>query len=425
MMDGNMGTKKDSNRGEHMKIVIVGHVDHGKSTLIGRLFFDTKSLPKSVMEEVEKACREMGRPVEFAYLMDQLEEERQQNVTIDTAQTFFKTDKRHYVIIDAPGHVEFVKNMITGASQAESAILIVDAEEGVQEQTKRHSYILSMLGLEQVIVVLNKMDFVDYSKERFEKVRTEIMKFLRRINISPSYIIPISAMRGDNVAGKSDNIPWYEGPTVLEALDTFSPSPKDTKKPIRYPIQDVYKIGNKRILVGRVESGLLERGQDITFFPSGKKSTVKSIETFDGQKDRAEPAESTGITIEHSHFLERGEVACSGQIPNVTDRVKASVFWMSNDPFQTGEELLFRCATQETGCTIETINKKLNSSTLETIKDNPGKLGNMEIGEVLIKLKEPVVVDKFKEINETGRFVLTKGYDVSAGGIVSGAENGG
>ena len=210
---------------DYMKIVIVGHVDHGKSTLIGRLFFDTGCLPEEKIEEVRKTCEALGRDMEFAFVMDHLEEERSQGVTIDTAQTFFNTDKRSYVIIDAPGHKEFIKNMITGASQAESAILIVDAEEGVREQTKRHAYILSLLGLDQVIVVINKMDLVNYKEETFNKLKDDVTAFLSSIKIKPSFVIPISAKEGDLVAKKLGRMEWYKGPTVLQALDAFKTRP--------------------------------------------------------------------------------------------------------------------------------------------------------------------------------------------------------
>lgn len=404
---------------EDMKIVIVGHVDHGKSTLIGRLFFDTDSLPQGVMDEVERVCKELGRPVEFAYLLDQFEEERQQNVTIDTTQMFFKTDKRNYVIIDAPGHVEFVKNMITGASQAEAALLIVDANEGVQEQTKRHAYVLGLLGLSQVIVILNKMDMINFDKKRFDAVKSDAFKFLRKINIKPSCVIPISAKEGDNVARKSEKMPWYDGPTILEALDRFSQSEIKTDRPLRYPVQDVYKVGNDRLLVGRVESGVMKPGTEVTFLPSGKKTRVKSILVFGGAKEKAEPGESIGITIEHPLFIERGEVACSGTLPKTDNEIKANVFWLSKEPFKMGDSLLFRCSTQEIECTIEGIDKKLDSSTLEPIEGNTACLNDMEIGEVKIRLKVPVVVENFNDISELGRFVLTKGLDVSAGGIIT------
>ncbi|MBD3259846.1 GTP-binding protein [Candidatus Woesearchaeota archaeon] len=405
---------------EHMRIVIVGHVDHGKSTLIGRLFFDTDSLPDGKMDEIKKVCEQLGRDVEFAYVLDHLQEEREQSVTIDTTQMFFKTKKRHYVIIDAPGHVEFTKNMITGASQAEAAILIVDGEEGVQEQTKRHAYILGMLGLKQVIAVINKMDLVDYKQERFEKVREDLLKFLDSINIKPTYVIPISAKEGDNVAKKSEKMSWYNGMTILESLDTFSINERPINKPLRYPIQDVYKFDEKRILAGRIESGLMKKGDEIVFLPSGKETKIKSIEVFEGQKETAEAGECIGITLEHPLFIDRGEVACKkNELPIVADRFTANVFWMAKQPFDSSETIILKCATQEVECNIEKINKKLDSSTLKVIGDDADELKEREVGEISFKTKEPIVIENFNDIQELGRFVLVKNQDVSAGGIIT------
>src|SRR3989344_6036232 len=210
-----------NNEKENMKIVLVGHVDHGKSTLIGRLLYDTESLPEGKIEEIKAVCESLGKKFEVGYILDSLEEERDQNVTIDTTQIFFKTNKRNYTIIDAPGHVEFIKNMITGASQAEAATLIVDAEEGVQEPTRRHAYILNMLGLKQIIVVINKMDLIKYEEKEFNNVKDKLTEFLSNINVKPSIIIPISAKEGDNITKKSENMQWYKEKTVLESLDTF------------------------------------------------------------------------------------------------------------------------------------------------------------------------------------------------------------
>jgi sulfate adenylyltransferase subunit 1 len=222
-----------------LSFVIVGHVDHGKSTLIGRLLYDTDSLAPDKIEEVRKASSEQGKQTEFAYLLDHLEEERKQGITIDTTQVFFKTDKRRYVIIDAPGHVEFVKNMITGASQAEAAVLIVDVKEGVKEQTRRHSYMLSLLGLDQVIVVLNKMDLVDFSKDVFDSVKKDVEEWLKSIKISSSVYIPISASKGENIASRSEKMPWYSGATFLESLDTMQNKQPPEDKSLLLPIQDV------------------------------------------------------------------------------------------------------------------------------------------------------------------------------------------
>ncbi|MBW8034831.1 MAG: hypothetical protein FVQ79_04045, partial [Planctomycetes bacterium] len=218
-----------------LSFVIVGHVDHGKSTLIGRLMYDTGALPPDKFEEIKKASQNQGRRTEFAYLLDHLEEERKQGITIDTTQVFFTTDKRRYVIIDAPGHVEFVKNMITGASQAEAAVLIVDAEEGVKEQTKRHSYMLSMLSLKQVVVVINKMDLVDYSQDRFNEVRSDVENWLASIDIEIDIVIPISAIDGDNITTNSDKMPWYSEFTFLGSLDTLENTLPPENKPLLFP----------------------------------------------------------------------------------------------------------------------------------------------------------------------------------------------
>jgi len=402
---------------EHLKLVIVGHVDHGKSTLIGRLLYDTDSLPEGKLDEVKATCDALGHELEFAFVMDHLQEEREQGITIDTTQTFFKTEKRNYVIIDAPGHVEFIKNMITGASQAEAAILIVDANEGVQEQTRRHAYVLRLLGIDQVIVILNKMDLANYSSNRYEEVKSKLLEFLKTLGIAPFYVIPISAKDGANVANRASKIGWYEGPTVLEALDTFKTASTPIEKALRFPIQDIYKIGDKRLLVGRIESGKLIRGQTITFSPTGSTAIVKSIDLFGDTKEAAEAGESIGITLERPSFIERGEVASSSNTPTVTTEFKANVFWMDKKEF-SGEKLYLRCATQEVSCEL-IINQRLNSSTLELIEDDARYLGANEVGRVVVKTTKPMCVDAFNSIQELGRFILVRDNDVVAGGIVT------
>ncbi len=404
---------------EHLKFVIVGHVDHGKSTLIGRLFYDTDSLPEEKVEEVRKVCEELGREMEFGFVMDHLEEERSQGITIDTAQTFFKTGLRHYVIIDAPGHKEFIRNMITGASQAEAAILIVDAKEGVREQTKRHAYILGMLGLEQVIVVVNKMDRIGYSEARFGEVKTELSAFLGSLGISPVYWIPISAKDGDNVAIPSDKMPWHDAPTVLDALDTFTPREPAKARPLRFPIQDVYKVKDKRILVGRVEAGEIRKDDTVVFAPSLTRTKVASIEMLWQNRTEAEAGESIGITLADPLFVERGAVACPpDRQPVITSTLRANVFWMSKRPFVAGEELLLRVATQEVPVRIA-IEKKIDSSTLEPIAESPDKVWETEVAQMLIHAKEPIAVENFNDIQELGRFVLVRDLDVVAGGIIT------
>jgi sulfate adenylyltransferase large subunit len=406
---------------EDLKFVIVGHVDHGKSTLIGRLLFDTKSLPASKLEEVERISKELGREVEFAFVMDHLQEERDQGITIDTAQTFFQTDRRDYVIIDAPGHKEFIKNMITGASQAEAAVLIVDAEEGVREQTRRHAYLLSMLGLEQVAVVINKMDRVGFARERFEEVSAATSRFLEALGIRAMHVIPISAKLGDNVAQRSGGMGFYDGPTVLEALDAFRVLPRPTEKPMRMPVQDVHKVGDKRMLLGRIESGTLRAGQEVVFLPSGSTSRVRTIEKFmEPPLESASAGESVGVTLDDALFVERGEVACPPDSrARVTDTVQASVFWMSRQPMAAGEALKIKCATQEVPAKVHRIARRIDSSTLEVIDENASELQNNEIAELTVETKSPVAFETFYDVAELGRFVLVRGHDIVAGGIIT------
>ena len=404
---------------ENLKLVIVGHVDHGKSTLIGRLFYDTDSLPEGRIEEIREICEALGKELEFAYVMDHLEEERDQGITIDTAQTFFRTKKRQYTIIDAPGHVEFLKNMITGASQAEAAILIVDVNEGVQEQTRRHAYILSLLGLDQVIVVMNKMDLINYKEEMYDEVKKELLKFLESININPTYVIPISAKGGDFIAKKTRNLSWYDGPTVLEALDTFKTKNSPRDKPLRFPVQDVYKY-DKRIIVGRIESGIIRVGDKIKILPSGEETIVKSIAEYMKENVmQAEAGKSTGIVTQDKVFVDRGDVITHLEdLPVITDTINAHIFWMDKQPFKKPERLLFKCATQEVMCSIEKIERVIDSSTLRLLRRDADEIRNREVADTVIKTEKPVVVEDFNKIQELGRFVLQR-KDTCAGGIIT------
>jgi sulfate adenylyltransferase large subunit len=403
-----------------LSFVIVGHVDHGKSTLIGRLLYDTDSLAPDKIAEVEKASAGRGRETEFAYLLDHLEEEREQGITIDTTQVFFKTEKRRYVIIDAPGHVEFVKNMITGASQAEAAVLIIDVAEGVKEQTKRHSYMLSLLGLHQVVVVLNKMDLVDFSQERFDSIKQDIQRWLKSISIEPDLFIPISAIKGDNIANKSDKMPWYTGPTFLGSLDSLTNTQPAQDKALVFPVQDVYKVDGSRITAGRIEAGVLKQGQPIKILPGGQTTTVKSIEKFPTQADSAVAGESIGITTEDPSFLKRGDVVCMpGAEPVIADTFDATIFWMSKQQFKKNSKVIIRCATQETSAKVERIAKRIDSSALNVLEEDAETLENLEVGQVTIKTKNTIVLKSFNDVKELGRFVFVEGENICAGGIVT------
>lgn len=401
-----------------LPIVIVGHVDHGKSTLIGRMLYDTDCLPPDKYSEIQRSSEMLGKTVEFAFVMDCLEEERSRGVTIDTTQTFFKTSKRRYVIIDAPGHKEFLKNMITGSSQAEAALLIIDALEGIREQTRRHAYLLGMLGLKQVCVLLNKIDLVDYSKEKFTGLKAEIIDFLNPLNVHPTFILPISAIHGDNVAEPSEKLSWFDGPTVLQALDAFHEL-KIEEKPFRFPIQDSYQIDGKKILVGRIESGHLTTGQSLFLLPEKKKVTVKSIEKF-LEKDVtvAHVEESVGICLKGRQSTRRGQILAEDQSSMISDKLRANIFWMEHRVHQVEEELLFRCVTQEVPCRIEKIFKKFDPASMELIEKEASSISGGEVANVQIHLDGRAVVDPFNDIPEMGRFVLEKEGKPVGGGII-------
>jgi len=415
-----MENNKASQEKPKLNIVFVGHVDHGKSTLIGRLLFDTDSLPEQKISEVKTICEQQGKPFEFAYLMDHMQEERDQNITIDTAQIFFKTEARDYVIIDAPGHVEFTKNMITGASQAEAAILIVDANEGIKEQTKRHAKFLSLLGLDQVVVVVNKMDQVKYKEKKFEEVKKDLLSFLDKINISPSFTIPISAMEGDNVAKGSEKMSWFDGKTILEALDTFHERKNQLDQPLRFPIQDMYKIDDKRIAVGQLSSGKMKVGDKIVFSPDFNESSIKSIEKFDEEITEAVAGENIGITLNDPVFVDRGNIAAhTDSQPKKTNTITGNLFWMSKEPLTMTDQLVLQCATQETNITIKKILNRIDSSSLELIGEESDSLKGTEIATVVLETDNPIVVEDFNKIPELGRFVIMKDNSVVAGGIVT------
>ncbi|MDE2380504.1 GTP-binding protein, partial [Bradyrhizobium sp.] len=293
-----------------VRIVIVGHVDHGKSTLVGRLLHETGSLPEGKLEMLRAVSTRRGMPFEWSFLLDALQTERDQGITIDTTQIRFRTNSRDIVLIDAPGHAEFLRNMITGASQADGAVLIIDALEGVRDQTRRHGYLLHLLGVKQVAIVVNKMDRVDFSADRFGEISREISAHLKGLGITPSAVIPISARDGDGVAGRTDRIGWYEGPTVVEALDGLEPARPLEALALRLPVQAIYKFDDRRIVGGRIESGSLSAGDEIVIMPAGKIARIKTVESWP-LTPVAGPqgaGRSVGITLDRELFIERGDV---------------------------------------------------------------------------------------------------------------------
>jgi bifunctional enzyme CysN/CysC/sulfate adenylyltransferase subunit 1 len=407
---------------EVLNIVVVGHVDHGKSTVIGRLLYDTKSLPEGAIDRVKRIAKEKGKPFEYAYLLDAFEEEQKQGITIDTTQLQFRTEQRDYVIIDAPGHKEFLKNMISGAASAEAALLIIDANEGIQEQSKRHGYILSLLGIQKAYVLINKMDLIDYSEAKFNEIKREMNEFLHNLHVFPLKYIPISAFFGENMTTHSDKMPWYKGEPILKAIDLFEKDSGLEAKPLRFPIQDVYKFDHRRIIAGRIEAGTLHTGDEILIMPSNKLTKVKTIEYWaDRDKtDTISAGMSVGITVEDEFFNQRGEfIVHPSQAPLVSDTFKANIFWMGKKELVKGKEYKLKLATQEVECEIHSILKAIDATTLETL-ENAAQVKTNDVAEIIVRTKKQLCFDEFKNNQLTGRFVIVDGYDVSGGGIVSG-----
>jgi bifunctional enzyme CysN/CysC len=407
---------------QQLKIVIVGHVDHGKSTFIGRLMHDTGSLPEGRLEQLQQAAARRGTPFEWANLMDALQAERDQNVTIDTAQIWFRTRKRQYVIIDAPGHQEFLKNMVTGAAGAQGALLLIDALEGIQENTRRHGYLLSLLGISQVAVLVNKMDLANYSQRKFERIETEYRQWLSNARVLPKIFIPIAAKHGENVVTRSPNMPWWDGPTAVEVLDEFEAPGRRDGQPLRFPIQDVYRFDERRILAGRIEAGTMRVGDRIVFSPSNKVSTVKTIERWNApETTAAQTGESIGITLTEQIFVERGTIAAPEAAPPYElTKFKARIFWLGKGPFIKNRKYKLKLATQEVDCEIDDIDRVIDASTLTVIsRPRDGNfVGRHEVGELTIRTRKPLAFDAFTEIVPTGRFVIVDDLDVSGGGVI-------
>jgi bifunctional enzyme CysN/CysC len=405
-----------------LRVVFVGHVDHGKSTLIGRILHDTSSLPEGKIEQIRKACAAEGMGFEFAFLLDALLEEQKQNVTIDTTEIPFRTPRRQYAIIDAPGHKEFLKNMITGASRADAAILVIGADEGVREQSRRHAYLLSMLGIKHLIVVVNKMDLVDYSEKRFREIEQEYRKFLRELGLDAQTFIPASAREGENVAQASMKMKWYGAASVLEALDLLDPQERDVDLPLRFCVQDVYRFDGRRIIAGRIETGTLRVGDQLVFSPANKSSVVATIERWNAQENGpAVAGDSIGITLSEQIFVERGYVASrETETPIEANRFHADLFWIVREPLRIGHLYSLRLATQDVKCEVVSIERVMDSSTLETKSDGREQLERNEIGTLTIQTRAPLVIDNHDRIPNLGRFVIIDDGQICGGGTIFG-----
>jgi len=410
---------------ERLSIVIGGHVDHGKSTVVGRLLADSGALPEGKLEQVRAACERNAKPFEYAFLLDALKDEQAQGITIDAARVFFKTAKRDYVIVDAPGHVEFLKNLVTGAARAEAAFLVIDAKEGTQENSRRHGLLMSMLGLRQVAVVVNKMDLVGHAKPAFDAIVRDYDAFLRKLDLTPTGYIPVAARDGANVARRAaDVMPWYDGPTVLQALEGFAPERPPVEKPFRMPVQDVYKFtkqgDDRRIVAGTVESGAIRPGDEVVFYPSGKKSRVKTIEAFNRPAPaEAAAGEATGFTLREQIYVGRGEIAClAGEPrPHVTTRLRVSLFWLGKSPLVPQKDYILKLGSARVPARVEEIQRVIDASTLSEIEGRSA-VERHEAADCRIKLGRAIAFDTADAIAATGRFVLVDEHEIRGGGLV-------
>jgi bifunctional enzyme CysN/CysC len=402
-----------------LKIVIVGHVDHGKSTLVGRLFHDTDSLPDGKYEAIAAMCTKRGMPFEWSFLMDALQSERDQGITIDTSQIWFQTPKRRYVIIDAPGHKEFLKNMVSGAASSEAAVLVIDAKEGVREQSKRHGYLLHLLGVTQIAVAVNKMDAIGYSESQFRAIETEYRAYLQGIGVTPTFVIPISAREGDCITQKSERMPWYTGPAVVEALDAFTATPSREEQPLRFPIQDVYKFDDRRIIAGRIESGRLKVGDEVLVSPRNRRVRVQSIEAWGGETlpQEAIAGQSIGITFDEQIFAERGQMISHVESPPVlTNQFSAHLFWLADHPLAMGQKYRLKLATAEYAAEVAAIERVIRTDDLSHRAESQVEKG--DVAEVRFRLKGQAALDAFAADPQTGRFVLVEGFMPVGGGII-------
>jgi len=411
----------------HINLVFIGHVDHGKSTLVGRLLYDTGSLSEQEYRKLKEEAESKGKgSFAFAYAMDNLKEERERGVTIDVAYKKFKGQKNEFTIIDAPGHRDFVKNMITGTSQADAAVLVVAAKEGIQPQTKEHAFLSQVMGIKQIIIGINKMDEVNYDEKRFNEVKGDMDKLLKSIGYRGEVqFIPISAWKGDNVAKKSENMAWYKGDTLVATADNFKAPEPPTDKPLRLPIQDVYNIkGVGTVPVGRVETGIMKPGDKIIVEPSGASGEVKTVEMHHEQLSEARPGDNVGFNIRgiEKKDIQRGDViGHTSNPPTVAKDFTAQIVVLSHPTaIPVNYTPVFHLHTAQLSCTLTELQQKLDPKTGQKVEDNPKFLKTGDAAIVKIVPTKPVVAEEYKKFPQLGRFAIRDmGQTVAAGMIIS------
>jgi elongation factor 1-alpha len=408
----------------HMNLAIIGHIDHGKSTLVGRMMFETGAVPAHIIEGYRKEAESKGKATfEFAWVMDNLKEERERGITIDIAHKRFDTPKYYFTVVDCPGHRDFVKNMITGASQADAAILVVAAADGVMEQTKEHVFLARTLGITQIIIAINKMDMVKFDEKRFNEVKKDLSDLIKMVGYKPeeTLFIPISALNGINIKAVGSETPWYKGPALIPSLDTFKEPEKPTDKPLRVPIQDVYSIsGIGTVPVGRVETGIMKKGMKVAFMPANKDGEIKSIEMHHEEIPQAVPGDNIGFNVRGigKGDIRRGDVCGPVEAPpTVADEFTAQIVVLQHPSAITvGYTPVFHCHTSQTACTFTELKKKLDPRSGQTKEENPTFLKTGDAAIVQIKPSKPMVIENVKELPQLGRFAIRDmGTTIAAG----------
>jgi len=411
----------------HLNLVTIGHVDAGKSTLVGRLLYEHGEIDEQTIKNLKAEAEKLGKGTfEFAFVMDGLKEERERGVTIDVAHKKFTTDKYYFTIIDAPGHRDFVKNMITGTSQADAAVLVVTATEGVMPQTKEHTFLAKTLGVKQMIVVINKMDACNYDQAKYKQVKEDVTKLMKSVGYKPDEIpfLAVSAYKGDNVMKKGDNMPWYDGPTLIEALDKLEVPPKLTNKPLRLPVQDVYSItGAGTVPVGRVETGVLKPGQKVVFMPTNVAGEVKQIEMHHEAIPEAKPGDNIGFNVRGvgKQDIRRGDVCGDpSNPPTVAEEFTAQIIVLNHPSvLAPGYTPVFHCHTAQVACTVTEILKKLNPATGAVLQEKPDFIKTGDAAIIKVKPTTPMCVEKASDFPPLGRFAIRDmGQTVAAGMII-------
>jgi len=397
-----------------LKVVLTGDVDVGKSTLIGRFLYESGSLSEGATEEIARVCQSLNSNFEFAYLLDSFEEERKGQLTLDTTQSFCKAKKgKRFIFIDVPGHRELLKNMLCGSSYADIAILVVDAEKSIEAQTKRHLFILKFLGVDQIIVALNKMDSVGFEEAAFKAITEEINAFSAIVGIKPGYFVPLSAKNGENVLKRSKKMPWHKGLPLAGILD--SSFERKTIHDFRFPIQDVYELNNNKIAVGEIISGRIREGQIVNILPLNKSARVKKISVFNEKKSYAAAWESIGLTLDDMSGLCRGQVICRPNLPKVKQEILTKILCVQS--LNTKENMIFKCATQEVSACLKQITGAWDMATLEP-KSIGISAGQDDVIEAALITDTPVVVESYRGSNGLGRFVLKGKSEIHAVGVI-------